>query len=383
MPTSDTFQVIYLGVQPIIDPTEGNAQGRDIDAENASQLVNRTFSAFTTSSVQTFSPGSYSSGDGSGSAQTNQTYNQDNSRGNDTFNITSSNGTVTQYTYDAGVQYMATITYSDGTSVVAPLNVIQSTSGATWVAPPSQFTPTAILLGARPILSIRLNSLNQDSYNGLYYQREIIEIITVPCFARGSMIRTDLGDVAVEDLKPGDLVVTRDNGPQPVRWIGKRRLDAVELATSPRLRPIRISTGALAPGLPESDLFVSPQHRILVRSRIALRMFGTDEVLVAAKSLLLLDGIDIDTAADEVEYFHIMFDQHQIIFANGAETESLYAGAEALKGIGEAAAKELLTLFPELADDTAPVPARTLTSGRMGRKLTMRHLQNVKPLQAS
>ena len=142
-------------------------------------------------------------------------------------------------------------------------------------------------------------------------------------------------------------------------------------------------TGALGHNSPAEDLLVSPQHRILVRSRIAQRIFGTDEVLVAAKQLLQITGIDIETEATKVEYFHFLFDQHEIVFSNGAETESLYTGPEALKSLGPAACEELFTLFPELRDrDPAerPLGARMLASGRMARKLAVRHAQNLQPL---
>ena len=84
---------------------------------------------------------------------------------------------------------------------------------------------------------------------------------------------------------------------------------------------------------------------------------------------------------DEVTYVHFLFDTHQIVLANGAETESLFTGAEALKSVGPAALEEVFTIFPELrAPEHPPVPARELVSGRQGRKLAMRHLQNRKPL---
>lgn len=205
----------------------------------------------------------------------------------------------------------------------------------------------------------------------------------VPCFARGTLLETVRGQVPVEDLRVGDLVATRDNGFQPVRWIGKRHLGMPTLLSQPQLRPIRISAGALGEGAPAVDLVVSPQHRILVRSKIALRLFGAVEVLVAAKQLLSLNGIEIADDLAEVEYFHILFDRHEVVFSNGAETESLYTGAEALKALGESARTEILTLFPELeGPDGVPEGARVLLNGRQGRKLAARHLKNGRPLSA-
>ena len=203
----------------------------------------------------------------------------------------------------------------------------------------------------------------------------------MPCFARGTMIRTDRGDVAIENLSEGDLVLTADNGFQPLRWIGSRVLSSQDLTETPNLRPIRIAKGALGMGSPAADLVVSPQHRVLVRSAIAQRMFGTKEVLVAAKQLCLLDGIDVAEDMETVEYFHMLFDKHEVVMSNGAETEALYTGSEALRGVGEAALEEILTLFPQLRDyDYTPESARVLASGRMGRKLAVRHAQSGKPL---
>lgn len=197
------------------------------------------------------------------------------------------------------------------------------------------------------------------------------------CFAAGTMIETQNGPVAVEDLEIGDMVLTKDEGYQPIRWIGTARIPAVTLSRKPNLRPIRIKAGALGEDVPSSDLLVSPQHRILVRSRIAQRMFGTVEVLVAAKQLLQLDGIDYDDGVASVEYVHILFDKHQVIVSNGAETESLFTGPQALEAVGEAARAEILELFPMLEEVGAIAEAaRTIPSGRQARKLSMRLMQN-------
>lgn len=203
----------------------------------------------------------------------------------------------------------------------------------------------------------------------------------IVCFARGTHLLTDRGEVAIEDLRKGDFVITRDNGPQPIRWVGSTRVGAPNASIPDNLCPIRISAGALGKNTPTQDLVVSPQHRVLVRSRIAQRMFGTSEVLVAAKQLLQVDGIDTATDLTEVEYFHMLFDQHEVVISNGAETESLYTGPEALKSVGRQAVQEIFLLFPELRQrDYSFEPARPLLSGRQGRKLAVRHAQNSQAL---
>lgn len=200
----------------------------------------------------------------------------------------------------------------------------------------------------------------------------------IPCFCRGTLIATNRGEVPVEQLEVADMVVTRDHGLRPLRWIGSRVLDAVDLAAVPRLRPIRIRAGALGHDLPSRDLLVSPQHRILVRSAIAQRMFGCAEVLVAAKQLLQIEGFE-QVDASEVEYFHLLFDAHEIVRSNGAETESLYTGPQALRAVGAAARDEILTLFPQLRD-TPGVAARPLIPGARARQLAQRHARNGKNL---
>lgn len=203
------------------------------------------------------------------------------------------------------------------------------------------------------------------------------------CFVRGTLILTGNGPRPVESLRCGDLIVTRDSGVQPIRWIGSQTLTSENLCTSPKNRPIRISAGALALNVPSQDLLVSPQHRIMLRSKIAFTMFGQHEVLVAAKHLCGVTGIDVDDDAEGVEYFHMLFDQHEVVFSNGAETESLYPGRQALKCFGSKSLRDIFTIFPHLEDtDSEPAPARLLVPGRKARKLVERHLNNGKPLVA-
>lgn len=177
------------------------------------------------------------------------------------------------------------------------------------------------------------------------------------CFTPGTRIAVPGGTVAVEGLQPGDLVLTRDRGPQPLAWVGSVRLSAARLAAEPALRPVTIRADSFGPGLPAHDLTVSPQHRILVRDARAELLFGTPEVLVAA--LHLVDGrrvVQPAPAAGAV-YHHICFDRHEIVFAEGLEAESLRPGPAALRSVPAAARDELLRLFPELSAPGAALPA--------------------------
>ncbi|MFN3278087.1 MAG: Hint domain-containing protein [Paracoccus hibiscisoli] len=238
------------------------------------------------------------------------------------------------------------------------------------------FTDSADFI--QQVLNTVVISVDVDTDGRLILDDEIIDIV---CFAHGTLIETPDGAVPVQDLRVGDLVMTRDHGPQPLRWTGSQHLSAAMLRRHPRLVPVRIRAGALGAGSPAQDLVVSPQHRVLVRSRIAQRMFGTTEVLVAAKQLLVLDGFDLATDLTEVTYHHVMFDQHEVVTSNGAETESLYAGAQALRMVGPAARDELMALFPQLAlPDHLPSPARELPPNRMVRQMAERHRRNARAL---
>lgn len=204
----------------------------------------------------------------------------------------------------------------------------------------------------------------------------------VVCFSGDAMILTPAGPVAAGRLLPGMLVTTRDAGAQPIRWIGCHRLDAAQLAAAPHLRPIRIRRDALGHGVPSADLMVSPQHRILVRSDIARTMFGTNEVLVAARQLRGTEGIAVADDVDHVAYVHFLLDDHHIVTANGADAESLYAGGEALKAVGPAACADIEALFPRLRRNGPPPSARPLVPGRQARELAQRHRQHRLPLIA-
>ncbi|WP_304616033.1 Hint domain-containing protein [Paracoccus sp. (in: a-proteobacteria)] len=206
----------------------------------------------------------------------------------------------------------------------------------------------------------------------------------IPCFASDTLIRTASGEMRVDAITAGTLVWTEDRGLRPVAWAGQRHLDANMLDRAPHLRPILIRAGALGEGAPERNLRLSPQHRVLVRSKVAERMFGATEVLVAARHLLDLPGVEIDRDATGVTYVHLLFDRHELLRSNGLVTESLYTGRQALKAVGAAARREIAMLFPEILDlDHDPQPARPLTRGRRARQMVARHHQRGKPLLAA
>lgn len=379
MPTN--WNVIFLGNPGVtLDPTEGT--GNNAGSENANALVGRTFgSAANPLAEQVFQAQTINNGGNLSGGQ--PIMDNNNNLANDQYQIDlNRNGVTETYTHDTAIYYNVTITYAEDFNgvtlppVTVAARLIQTTSGELFLVPSIAAADIA-KLEAGPIASIRIDSINNSTTVTLLQDRPVNNII---CFAAGMRIRTPGGDVSVERLAAGMQVSTADNGDQTVRWVGVAKVD---LTQNPQLRPIRISAGALGGGKPEADLIVSPQHRILVRSKIAQRLFSTNEVLVAAKHLVSIDGIDLVHDLTQVEYVHFLCDDHQIVFANGAETESLFTGPEALKAVSPAARDEILAIFPELRDrdDTDLTQgARLLLSGGQARRLAERHAQHSRPL---
>ena len=206
--------------------------------------------------------------------------------------------------------------------------------------------------------------------NGLRTGEMLFENIenVIPCFTPGAMVLTDQGEVAVEDLLVGDRVLTRDNGYQPVRWVGRRDLTPGDLAANPRFSPIRIARGALGDRLPARDMMVSPQHRMLITGPRAELLFGEHEVLVAATHLVGRAGVE-RVCPPGISYLHLMFDSHQIVCADGAWSESFQPGMQTIAGLEVAQRHELLDLFPELSNAQAYPAARMSLKLREARVL--------------
>lgn len=203
--------------------------------------------------------------------------------------------------------------------------------------------------------------------------------ITSLCLAAETLLQTPEGKKEIGSLRAGDQVIVADGQAETVRWIKVQHVDAAMIARHPNLRPVRIIAGALGNGLPKRDLVVSQQHRIMVSSKVAERMFGETDVLISALHLTALPGIFIDEDVDSVSYVHLLFDRHEIVFAEGAPAESLFTGPEALKSISTEAKSEIFTLFPELKDPMfVATPVLKCPPTKRQKKLVSRHLANGK-----
>ena len=162
----------------------------------------------------------------------------------------------------------------------------------------------------------------------------------VPCFTAGTHILTQRGQRPIDDLRVGDLIVTRDNGLQPLRWIGRCTVPA-----NGKAAPVHIAKGVLGN---TQALVVSPNHRMLIESISADLWFGEREVLIAAKHLIQNDGIT-QLSGGMVTYIHLLFDEHQIVSTYDCPSESFFPGDEAMDTLSHETQREVLDLFPELS----------------------------------
>jgi hypothetical protein len=137
---------------------------------------------------------------------------------------------------------------------------------------------------------------------------------SAPCYAAGTRILAKRGEVAVEELRVGDLVATRSGIGTPfkaITWIGWRDIDLTSHPQADLVRPVRIRANALADGLPRRDLVVSPDHALFI-----------DGVLISAGKLV--NGVSIvqELDARAVRYFHVELENHDILLAEGVPAES-------------------------------------------------------------
>jgi hypothetical protein len=175
------------------------------------------------------------------------------------------------------------------------------------------------------------------------------------CFTPGTRLRTATGTARIEDLHPGTLVQTRDNGLQPVLWMASQRVSGGRLYAVPHLRPVRFRSA-------EGDLAVSPGHRMLVRGAAARALFNADEVLAAASDLIDGHAVIRDREARAVTYVHLLTEGHQVIWANGFEAETLYPPEIPLLSLDPHQRAALRLVLPDAAVPAQPA-RRCLTAG--------------------
>lgn len=176
------------------------------------------------------------------------------------------------------------------------------------------------------------------------------------CFAGQTLIKTKKGNRRADELIAGDHVLTLDRGMQPLRWVGRKDWLGMDAHA-----PIQFLSGAIGNKRP---LWVSPQHRMLVTGWRAQLISGEDSLLVAAKHLV--NGRDIlRSPINVITYVHLLFDQHEIISAEGSWCESFHPG-DTIALNDRALLAELNTLFPEIGTgDLMHRPTARLVASRV------------------
>jgi hypothetical protein len=204
------------------------------------------------------------------------------------------------------------------------------------------------------------------------------------CLTQGTLVETESGARPVDELREGDVILAADGRHLVLRQVLSVSFQQADMARNPRLKPVRIVAGALGNGLPHRDLLVSRQHRMLLDAKAVRRMFGCDEVLIPAIKLTELPGIFVDGSTEYVEYFHLVFDAHEVIVAEGAPTESFYAGVEALRSLPRSSLSNMMSQWPDLVlEDGTLEPARMIPTDKLQKNLVARLARNGQlPVQA-
>ena len=261
--------------------------------------------------------------------------------------------------------------YPDGTTTLdVPSNDINNTPGSTLTVTHINGQPvsvgTAITLPTGQIVTLNADGTfnivgdgDEEDFNFTYTVDNgsetdvgFVNATSVPCFVAGTLIATPDGDRRAETLVPGDMVMTKDEGAQPLRWIGSR-----SVAAEGDFAPIHIRANTLGQ---HRDLLVSPLHRVLIKDNLAELLFGEAEVLVAARDLLNDHSIS-RREGGEVTYVHLLFDRHQVVFSEGLETESFLPGPQTADSFEAEVVEEIYSIFPELDPETGagyPTAAR-------------------------
>ncbi len=255
-----------------------------------------------------------------------------------------------------------TIVFPDGTTLGSPTTNVFSEVQALLTAPdgstitiiqvevanPTGAATIAGFLPSSPLESGVTYTFTATNTTPTTPAPPVDEIVGAVCFTSDNMIETDTGEVRASDLKIGMMIKTINGVSQPLKWIYRRCVTPEDMKKYPQLRPISFAPNSLGKSIPNKEMKLSPQHKLLITSPINQMYFEHSSLLVAAKHLVNNTTITIDKSDEGIEYIHLLLDRHEVIYADGTEAESFNPGAWAL-GIMEAEAKmELDLLFPEL-----------------------------------
>ncbi len=340
--------MVFIGNLPDIDVDESNT-----DAELASNLAG-TYHAFQDLELVTIESRDVD----------NNSAIYDNDISSPDFVIYTVGGVANSRDVDSTITYNALVTDVDGVVHDIDVVVVQMDNGDTFVGD----MQNAGAMDNLVIRSIQLTTpITTDAAGYNTWQTMSGSAV---CFGAGTQIDTLTGPVTVEHLTAGDIVLTRDHGPRPV--------GAVLLSHLPRggaQAPVLIAEGALGPGVPDRPLALSPQHRVLVHSPIARRMFGTAEVLVPARFLTAWPGVRRAAPWLPVRYAHVVLDRHELLCAHAVPVESFFPGPQALQALDPAQRRRVDAVMGQPV-----VPCRPFPDGQRCRGLLRRHLDKGMPI---
>jgi hypothetical protein len=190
--------------------------------------------------------------------------------------------------------------------------------------------------------------------------------VGIACYCAGTLILADHGEVAVETLQIGDRVITASGVARPIKWIGKRSYGGRFIMGRKDILPICFKTGSLGDGVPKRDLWISPHHAMYLQG-----------VLIEARDLVNELTVTQAEQVDEVEYFHIELESHDVIVAEGALSEtfvdddsrSMFNNAHEYKGLyPDAAVAEARYCAPRVRDGYQIEAVRRAIDARAGRR---------------
>ena len=319
------LSMLYLGTHADVDTDESNYL-----TEDASALLGTYGSASDPLSSHIVSVESDSA---------NKWIDADHSGSGDVLTYDAGSGPVA-VGMDSFITYNGTVTYGDGTTENIVIDIVQMANGDLFMPAYDTYTQ----FGAKPIESITLTSIDGDDWYG--FEQAGYDSVQFICFVTGTRIATPQGEVPVEELKVGHLVSTMDCGPQPLLWIGRRRLRFPEAPDTQK--PIEFKRGSLGEGLPCNNLVVSPQHRMFLPRNNRMKSLRSDGALAPAAALTSLRGVRRKTGCRQVEYHALLLAQHQIIFAERAPVESFYPGPAGLATLNPIERLSLIARVPQI-----------------------------------
>ncbi|WP_172300463.1 Hint domain-containing protein [Pseudoruegeria sp. HB172150] len=182
-------------------------------------------------------------------------------------------------------------------------------------------------------------------------------------FARGTIIATEDGPVAVEDLLPGTKVETRDGGYQPLLWIGTITLLPNQQPGQTPSRLFRIPVDSFGPARPMPDLMLAPHARLLHRHTKLREIMQAEAALTPITAFEDGQSVIRVAPASPVSTYHLAFRDHHIVRTNGLEVESFHPGTDLMRRIGADGMRLFMSFFPHLTsvNDFGPMVAPRLS----------------------